>query len=832
MHKKVFHILFIFIFEALFSPKIMAEDGLRFKSNEVVQEERTGVDFTCEAPIAYSHRFSIDFLLSFRQSETHFGNILTLLENNNNLLQIRYRNPDIFVVHNANRSEFQINLEEGNFSFNKWIPIHISIDTDEDSIRFSMGNIRQSAAIDFPSHSSFRLTLGAIDKYGLTIDEVPSMAVKNVKISIDKQLKYQWTFAKSEHLVLNDERSKQKAHLLNPDWVANYHDHWSCLKTIDFKALPTIAFDKKNEKLHFVFFNGHINSLDLKTMTSMEVGSKTSAPCMEKAQQCLVDERGYISSYSFIHDTVSTYLPEEKRWAHSVPSSADNAPKLWHHNKMLHPLSGDITVFGGYGYYTYYNDIKSFSKEKKRWEKLPFKGDTIAPRYMASLGVSAQSDSVYYLFGGTGNEKGEQILGRRFFYDLYKIDFRTSEINLLWKVKRDGNLLPVNSLITVRDDRYFYTLLFSSLKNKTHLRTAKIDMDKGKIEFIGDSIPYTFKDIESFADLYYWKSQNKLLALTMQLLADTETYRIGLYSINYEPKDLPTALPAKNRIRHLLLFIAFVGILSVLFGSVFWKRKTARQNAASEMQSIENPAQFEIPQSNTIRFFGGFRAFDKQGKNITYRFSPIIKELYTLLLLNSLDNEKGISSKRMQEYLWSDKSAESAKNNRGVNIKKLRTILEDIDGTEITLENNYWLVKNAPTFFNDLEHIYQLINDKTTHRNERRLWEALETLKCGAPLRDCTAVWLDPYKDKITETVVTFLEKRLQDKKLKTRLRLIIAETICEFDEMNENALQAKCQILIAQGKRGMALTVYKHYQTLHLKLYGEEYKVRFKKLK
>lgn len=55
--------------------------------------------------------------------------------------------------------------------------------------------------------------------------------------------------------------------------------------------------------------------------------------------------------------------------------------------------------------------------------------------------------------------------------------------------------------------------------------------------------------------------------------------------------------------------------------------------------------------------------------------------------------------------MWPDKTEESARNNRGVPIKKLRKFLEQLDGVQIVNESSIWrlnLEKEAICDFNEV----------------------------------------------------------------------------------------------------------------------------------
>ena len=80
----------------------------------------------------------------------------------------------------------------------------------------------------------------------------------------------------------------------------------------------------------------------------------------------------------------------------------------------------------------YNGNFYVYDLKKNIWDcgSLP-KGDVIHPRYFTSLGYSKKDDNVY-IFGGMGNESGEQIVGRHYFYDLHRLDLQTNHSELIW----------------------------------------------------------------------------------------------------------------------------------------------------------------------------------------------------------------------------------------------------------------------------------------------------------------------------------------------------------------------------------------------------------------
>jgi DNA-binding SARP family transcriptional activator len=827
------------LFLLLITSNLYADHGIYFRSNEVSKENRTGIDITHENNISYTKEFTIHFKISFRNSDTHYGNILSLKESvNNNLIQVNFRSPDLYVIHNKSETLFRLNLEELKISDNRWVDFELHVDAINQEINLKFGNESLKSPIQFTRKSDFALSLGVVNNYGSFIDEVPSISIKDIQIRIDGSPKHFWPLKKTEKVNVKDDLSSRTAKLYHPNWVIDYHKTWEKVNTFKFESVPLIAYNKQKETIDFVLMNGKLFSYDLKTKELSEQTNSIGYPSFESAQQIIYDKNNTLTSYSFNKNKISTYKPKKKQWSRNQECTINDVPKYWHHNKLINPVSNQITTLCGYGYYSYYNLIQSFDAKENTWKQLKFTGDTIKPRYLSSFGFSEKDSNIGYLFGGLGNSQGKQILGKEFYYDLYKIDFKNQTTKKLWDYKCDERFqrLPINSLKVSENDSSFYTLMFSLDKRNTHLRAIKGSINEAKLTFIGDTIPYSFYDIESFADLYYWESENKLIALTSHQ-TEGENREVNIYSISYEPGNIDDfrvskiGLPLPVKILYF-----FIGACILILGFVIRNHIRKEKQIPPEKEEYHRKpdieylpfSNYEIPKINSVLLFSGFQVFDSKGKEITYRFSPTLKELFLLILLNTLNGGKGISSKRIQEYLWSDKPEYKAKNNRGVNIKKLRDILADISNMEVIFDNNYWKITYPSDVFCDLDFIQKNLQEIKGTENKERLDQIIKILKRGTLLRDIFPEWLDSFKDKTTELIVNSLEDIIKNTENDDSINITLANLIIEFDNMNEAALQLKCRLLSEQGKHSFAIEIYEHYASLYKKLYNEDYKHSF----
>src|SRR5690606_10419704 len=69
------------------------------------------------------------------------------------------------------------------------------------------------------------------------------------------------------------------------------------------------------------------------------------------------------------------------------------------------------------------------------------------------------------------------------------------------------------------------------------------------------------------------------------------------------------------------------------------------------------------------------------------------KELFLYLLINAIQRKKAIGSTELNELFWFDKSERSARNNRSVNMVKLKSILEQTEGLELLKTKDEWTIQ-------------------------------------------------------------------------------------------------------------------------------------------
>ncbi|RIJ45458.1 hypothetical protein D1614_23000 [Maribellus luteus] len=844
--KKRFHIAWVLLLLAI---NVCANErrGVFFQSKEVGVEERTGIDLTKNGAIKYEGKFSIEFEISFRDYAERYGYVFRLMDKEGEhkidlICKIDEVSPDLLVLVDKKETNLQLGMtSEQKKLVNVWYKIRLSVDPDSSEITLQFADKIITDHIPFPETLKLKWGFGCVEDFGRGIGEVPPISVRNIKFFNNDCLSYFWPLSFTDGTTVRDSVRGKVAEVINPAWVVEQHQVWKKIRTLGLDEFPQIAYNEDKEEIYFVQRTKKLLKYSLNNGSETMLPYASGNPFYEEGQQVFFNKKGELVTYSEYRKLSTKFDEKTLSWNNSFDTIA-YLPKYWHHNQLLHPVSGNYTAVCGYGFFTFFNTIRVFDEDSCTWSELKMTGDRIGPRYLASLGQSQKDSNIYYLYGGVGNEDGKQIFGKNFYYDLFRINFKTNQIHKMYepRLARKINFTPLNSMIVDDARNCFYTLCFSLNHYVSDLQLYRGSMLGDQGLFFGSKIPYTFSDISSYADLYRWRSHNKLVVLTMHKKPDGK-FEVNLYSINYPPSDFVYDKPVHldsfvffDSIYPMLLAVVLL-IVGVLVFLLIRKNNSLRKNKGNEsrLSEILSGSEPKTRPEGKVLLFGGFQVYDKRGKDITYRFSPTLRELFLLILLFTMDDNKGISSATIQEYLWPDKPESKAKNNRGVNIKKLRSILEDIGNISISYDGSQWRINHSNDVFCDLEYIRYVFTSNDEQFFVRELKESVATLSRGRFLFGIENDWLAKEKDDITRKIVGKLEYacRILDVTEQASLIIQIAEVIFMFGPMNETALKYKCKILYMQGKHSLAQEVYNNYTKLYSKQYDENYQLAFKEL-
>ncbi|MCU0458216.1 MAG: hypothetical protein MUE37_03895 [Bacteroidales bacterium] len=696
--------------------------------------------------------------------------------------------------------------------------------------------------IGFKKNDSFKIFFGANNYGNFKTSDVPSMNIRDIRIYEEGVLKYNWPLDEEEGTSAAGRLNNADALVKNPVWIKNQHSRWKNNYHSEVRGHVLVASDKDNGR---VFFVGDqqllVYSAQGNTIHSVDYIDKT-----------ISINNNFYSEYNSLDNKIYVFVVDSKvfysldvitgKWS-SIDAKSDSGTFYRHYNSHFVPVENSIYIFGGYGQYTYHNEIRKLDLNKNEWEDLTFDNEVFFPRYLAGLG--SLNDTIYIL-GGYGSLTGSQLVNPHSYFDLLGYSIKNGTLFKKFEITRIYDDMCVGSTMFINNrNRDYYALIFEKTKFESALHLIKGNIDNPQVEFAGDMIPYRFHDIRSNASLYYFPGQNRLFTCT-SFLTDSSTTLLNLFSIAYPPAEfslIPTEEKSRTGIQLILIPIVLVVLLSVIL-LLYVIRKRRSEGDSKDEIIPEIPATIYedkktvakkpgTKQNYQLVLFGGFQVFNMNNEDITNKFSPLLKELFLLIFLYTYKNNKGITSEQISEYLWFGKSSSSASNNRAVNIAKLKSILSEIWAVELTKKTGYWkIILDNSVVKSDYLDFLEISSSKTnlTRQNICRLCE----ITCqGGFLINTNYEWLDDFKsdisDRIVDTMVAFAEKS----KLETDAEFIIqlADCIFNFDKINEEAMVYKCKAEYFLGNHSLAKMTYEKFVKEYKKLYDEEYKIPFTEL-
>jgi two-component SAPR family response regulator len=174
--------------------------------------------------------------------------------------------------------------------------------------------------------------------------------------------------------------------------------------------------------------------------------------------------------------------------------------------------------------------------------------------------------------------------------------------------------------------------------------------------------------------------------------------------------------------------------------------------------------------------------------------------------------------------LWYDKSEESAKNNRGVFMNKLRQLFEHIGPLQIKNRDIYWNIELGNGIYCDYTNALSLMDKISADiklSTKEDVKNLLTIVSQGEFLPNIQIEWVDPFKADLSNRLIDLLlEIYTQSDIYKSpQTCILLADAICVHDSLNEDALSIKCHHLVQTGKYGLAQKAYtafvKEYKTL-----------------
>lgn len=837
---KVYKIVFLFI---LLVPALKSQaQGLMFNSNDSLMGERTSYTvFSSDVPAFYDH-LRMNFDLSLWDNE-HLGYVFNIIDGHKNSYSLTYiynidGSPALNFNIDSKSNKIKIPLRLSQLNKRIWINVKVDINLKANTVAFFVnGQVYRASDFGFESKIIPTITFGKNPHYS----DVPKMAVKNLIVSDDNKT---FTFPLNEWSgnEVHDGSGEIRGHVDNPVWLINSSYFWEKRIAFSFREVAGANFNPKDQSL-LIFKSDSLIHYDMRSgrISAQAFQNKTPVPLF-LGKSILNTAENKLYAYEVLRASkpapcVASLDLATLKW--DIVGNANIKEQRHHHNIFYDKDQHDLYLFGGYGSFAYHNDFFRLNTQTDNWDKIAFTGDRITPRFF-SASSQANGNNEVYIFGGYGNQSGNQIVGGRHFYDLYRVNLTNHTIKKCWEIKpNEEDFVPTNNLIMAKDGRYFYALCYPHEHPKTQLRLYRFSIKDGSYQAVSGTIPVTSERIESDINLFFNPVQDEFLC-AIQEFTDPNRSTIRILALEFPPvsqqdyeqsqKAIAPASPVFKYVIFGLAAVLVIGLTIVLI------KKRREEQAAREPLGEEDTGTVVInkkndeKRANAIYLLGEFTVYDKSSRDITYLFSPKIKQLFILLLLNSR-NATGVVSKKISTILWPDKDVVKTKNIKGVTINHLRNIIADIEGIELTFLNDTYCFKLDDKLFCDYFTVTGALEQ--INNSEAAVLQYFDLIARGGLLQYIPETWLDDIKLGYEETLMPVILPQV--KKIYEsgdfRKALDIARVVLNIDPFNDTALKYKLKALRRIKGIEYARKVYDEFTAEYEKSLGISYQVPFDKI-
>ena len=784
--------------------------GLLFQANDKEIKERTSLQIFQEGEIpCFTKNFQLSFELSIRDFDT-FGYVFLLKED-----QGKTKYSFTYTYLDGENSTFKFNTDgkENHYSLNlrndalayQWIPVSFAFDLQQDVLTIRIGdNEKKITSLGLKDTFCPHLFFGRYDY----ILDMPTFAIRNLKLEGDRSHSYTFPLNENEGEEVHTSTGKVLGTVVNPVWLINGSYHWEKLFEYSFQTPSGITFEPDSQRL-IIFSQDSLLTYNLLKRQPQKYSYSNKLPVkLQLATHFMNTTDGKLYVYELNNlplgdATVAALDLNNQEWKQTGVAALP--VQLHHHDGFWDETTGKYLVFGGFGNKRFNNTFLEYDIEGDRWDTLSYSGDRIIPRYFSGMAVNKNWEHIY-VFGGMGNESGEQSVGRNYLHDLYLLDRKQQSVRRLWQNASDHRLVVARDMILTPDEKYIYALCYPEYLSDTYLQLYRLTVDDGTMKALGDSIPMRSEEIMTNANLYYNSLTHEYYCTTTEFDKKGHTV-IRTYVLSAPPVSLDEIRSYGSRsslaIRWLWI-MAGIGVLLLAGGVLFVRKKRGKQrNAVLESSSVlmsppvgrepdksvqgkETLAKEDFESSlvrpNAVYLFGPFTVIDRNGRDITHLFSSRLRQVFIYILLHSTHN--GVLSASLNEVFWPDKPDDKVKNLKGVTINQIRKNLAELDGVELVHDKGYFRLVFTDCYCDYFR--FRTLKNAEEVENELGI-----LLMRGKFLDGMDAGMMDHFKQKVEEFLSSFLpleiERLYQQHKYDAVIRF--CNVLFRVDPVNELAL-------------------------------------------
>ena len=700
----------------------------------------------------------------------------------------------------------------------EWEKVLLQVDTQSGSVTLKYGE--EQAYVDVPvikGSRSFRISFGRCPFDKFDVELASSFDIRDVHLSHGRKLFAEWPLRMHSGNESPDIHGRKTALAENPIWLADELIKPRPLLHLECGKGTCIAFDGDRNFLivdnpeQLISFDAEVLALD-----TVQVTEGFLPPA--NATNQLIYTGDTLLSYNLLGNAYASFDQELCKW--SGGKSANETDFYTNYTATWDTERKKLYCFGGYGFFHLYDDLRICDPAHP--DSLRIVSLTgISPRCFSS---SAMLDGDLYIFGGKGTKSGNQELAQDYNYDLYKYNPDSGALTSIWTLPTppQERFVPGENMIWEPSEGCFYTVLIPDEKDFV---LARIMRDKPTVDMA--SLPTEgIRRLCNFiyVNLFLNARRDRLYIASVQSEINGDTF-LDILVLDYPIPPLSGIVlpPQEKKTPVLPAAIAFMILVTVAISLLLARKRNRRGDG-----SAYHPDNYYNFSRNSICLFGGFSVHDCNGNDITSQFTPTLRQLLTLLILYSSKDPQGVINARINKTIWYYKPEDSANNNRNVTIRRLRTILEEVDGVKITSKNKFWRIELSSPAQCDYVEALRLYREGKSKSDVNHL---LELLLRGELLPDTSEEWTSGFKNDFSTMTVVFLSGQLSRNDFPESIIMQSALAVLHYDPLNEKALRTRCRILCAQGSTGLAKEAYDGFASSWQASFGNPYSLSFKEI-
>lgn len=812
--------LFVFVYSIIFVLKIDAQ-GLIFQ-NPLSIEKRTSYTVFNHSIPKFHHHLSIDFDMRLPKNE-EVGYILRIIDKPSNLIFNVFfdgRGDDFFELNEeGNKRLLRYHYDRAVLNNKLWFHFRLSFDMDRKMITLSVdGNKVCTRKENLPKELAADIVFGRSDY----LVDVPAFSMRNLVIASSGS-EYEFPLNQTHGTDVYSKSGRKTGMVVNPYWGINDAYHWKHLITISSRSGSGVCYDPQRHNIYdysrdslFIYnvITRNLNKMRFKSRCPVDI--HLGMNFLDKTDGRLYAYEAYKEGKPEKEIAVASLDLNTYEWTPESNAQINEGP-MHQHGGFFDARKRQYTIYGGFAAMRYSNTFYTYVLDGHAWQMRHDMKGKLFPRYYISMGYDNRRYA--YIFGGIGNASGDQTVGRKFFYDLHRLDCAKNSVVKLWSVKWKGaeNMVPVRGMVIIGD--YFYTLCYSEFISDSYLKLYRFSLKDGRYEQLGDSIQIHPDRIETNANIYYDQQQQQFIVTVQEFTKDSasvaKVYSINAPVLSEMEYQKVSEDPHENVFLYVVIITPLLAVILVIY--CLRRRKMRRRLSLDAVRSVGAKDQLK---PNAVYLFGEFVVHDSKNRDITYMFTDKLKQVLCLMI--SFSNGDGISSRLLGNLLWGDKTAEKIKNSRSVTINHLRSVLSELDGVKVTYNSNHYKLECEDSFYCDYLRLQQISESGDEDKYEKML----RIVRRGKFLSMLDMPSLDTLKSETERQLMPWLTHLMEESYEHDRYQISLdcAEAIFDIDPFNDKAFNYKIRSLKKMNKIAEYQEAVRTFNNSYFKVFGEKH--------